>query len=151
MHHTNLWSTKLFYLTEGLHCTCIFRTCVFHPYTDSYLRFPYMRFPSLRNALFRTCLFRTCVVQYLRFQRPLILYAYVLYVAYLELTIGLSINFNSGHHPPFFSFNFYCSLSFVLLPYSMVPCVLRYITLASVNFWAHVKLAYHIANFVQSI
>jgi len=22
---------NLFYVTEGLHCTCIFRTCVFHP------------------------------------------------------------------------------------------------------------------------
>ena len=33
---------NFFYLTEGLHCTCIFRTCVF----------------------------RTCVFQYLRFQRP---------------------------------------------------------------------------------
>jgi len=61
MYHTNLWSIKhFFYLTEGLHCTCIFRTCVSIP-ADSYLRFPYMRFPSLRNALFRTCLFRTCV------------------------------------------------------------------------------------------
>jgi len=38
MHNTNLWSTKHFYLTEGLHCTCIFRTCVFQ-----YLRFQRLR------------------------------------------------------------------------------------------------------------
>ena len=64
MHHTNLWSTKLFYLIEGLHCTCIFRTCVFHPCrfvlvfsvhafsilakcAVSYLPFPYLHFPVL--------------------------------------------------------------------------------------------------------
>jgi len=65
MHHTNLWSTNIvFYLTEGLHCTCIFRTCVFHPCgfvlafsvlafsilakcAVSYLPFPYLRFPVL--------------------------------------------------------------------------------------------------------
>ena len=55
---------NFFYLTEGLHCTCIFRTCVFHPCrfvlafsvhafsilakcAVSYLPFPYLRFPVL--------------------------------------------------------------------------------------------------------
>ena len=53
-----------FYLTGGLHCTCIFRTCVFHPcrsvlafsvhafsilakFAVSYLPFPYLRFQVL--------------------------------------------------------------------------------------------------------
>ena len=53
-----------FYLTGGLHCTCIFRTCVFHPCrfvlafsvhafsilakcAVSYLPFRYLRFPVL--------------------------------------------------------------------------------------------------------
>jgi len=55
---------NFFYLTEGLHCTCIFRTCVFNPCrfvlafsvhafsilakcSVSYLPFPYLRFPVL--------------------------------------------------------------------------------------------------------
>ena len=54
MHHTNLWSTKLF-LSDWRFAL--------------YLHFPYLRFPSLQNALFRTCLFCNCVFQYLRFQR----------------------------------------------------------------------------------
>jgi len=60
---------NFFYLTEGLHCTCIFRrpTCVFHPCrfvlafsvhafsilakcAVSYLPFPYLRFPVLASS-----------------------------------------------------------------------------------------------------
>ena len=74
MHHTYLWSTKLFFIWLKVCIVLAFSVLAFSIFADSYLRFPYMRFPSLRNALFRTCLFSTCVFHYLRFQRPQLTY-----------------------------------------------------------------------------
>jgi len=70
MHHTNLCSTRLFFISLEVCIVLALSVFAFSIHADSYLRFPYMRFPSLPNSMFRTCLFRTCVFQYLRFQRP---------------------------------------------------------------------------------
>ena len=51
MHQLVKYQT-FFYLTEGLHCTCIFRTCVFHP---SEMRCFVFAFSVL--ALSSTCVF----------------------------------------------------------------------------------------------